>query len=337
MPAALPIDRGGFGLGAVALACLFLLAPSALAAAQVAPNTAEPPPPPVDGVPGNLALISLESYELTGRGGDSRLLLRALVENQTPVDREGPFEVVFSKRSGRNAELGVCRGELLPQGQLAVCELWLPGTAVREGQTIEAELSRQAAGFDEWDAKNSDDSISIALRTMPESGEVLRIASFAVEPQVLQGMGEVHFRFHVEGGHLVWLINQDEPPELVAGHPSDGLLSGRGTVKVKRSGPITLVARNSLGAFVYQTVPVSNLYAPPKKTWVTASSEDLDEPATARVLDVGVFDVDEDAIILDELQSYLATKDWASLQDLAPKNDDDPKPASVLNPGREQR
>ncbi len=288
----------------------------------------------VSAVPGNMALVDLRAFEIRTPGTDPRVLVQVLVENRTPRHYVGKWRALV-RRGRRHAVIGECEGEALPRGQVAACDVWIPWSAVEEGETLEAVLDRNVPEFAQWDSDPSDDARTVTLKTVPEDGTVLRIARFEVTPRILQGMGEVRVRFSVEGAHLVWLIGAGKKPRLLGGHPADGLLEGKTTVRIKRSGPLTLVARNSLGAFVYQTIPVLNTYSPPKKpSWVKKSAQELDGKARAKILDAGVYDVDSDHVILENLREYLATKDWAMEYEMLRRQHDrgKPVPASVLNP-----
>jgi len=310
----------------------------ALLAVPAAPGWADDetplPEPDLSAVPGNMAMVDVRAFEIRTPGTDPRVLVQVLVENRTPRHYVGKWRAIV-RRERRHAVIGECEGEALPRGQVAACNVWIPWSAVKEGETLEATLDREVPDFAAWDTDPSDDTRTVQLRTVPENGTVLRIARFEVSPRILQGMGEVRVRFSVEGAHLVWLLGAGKEPRLLGGHPADGLLEGRTTVRVRRSGPLTLVARNSLGAFVYQTVPVLNTYSPPKKpSWVKKTAQELDGKARAKILDAGVYDVDADRVILDNLRDYLAAKDWAKEYEMLRRRQDQgkPVPASVLNP-----
>ncbi len=306
--------------------------------------------PQKDGPPGNLSVMSFQLYEIGVGSTRHQLLARVLVENQSPLDRLEPYRVVVLKgkdeevrRRGRKDEidvLGSCEGETLPRGQVAICDIWLGGRMIEEGESVLAALDRSIESFDAWDGDASNDKRAAMLRTLPGGRNVLRIAGWDIRPRILHGMGEVQFSFTVEGAHLVWLLSQEEKePRLVAGHPADGLLAGKGLVKVRSSGPLTLVARNSLGAFVYETIPVLNSYQAPRPSWIESPALTPDGAAVARVLDPGVYDEDDNQVILQNLLLYLETKDWAveleRLRRLGETNK--PMPASVLNPkGRDR-
>ena len=306
--------------------------------------------PKEDGPPGNLAVMSFQLYEIGVGSTRHQILARVLIENQSPLDRLKPFRVVVLRDEDRTARLGkqrneieilgTCNGEALPRGQVAICDIWLRGGLIEEGESIIAVLDRSIESFDIWDGEAGNDRRSAALRTMPGGGHVLRVASWEVRPRILHGMGEVQFRFTVEGAHLVWLLSQEEDePRLIAGHPADGLLTGKGLVRVRSSGPLTLVARNSLGAFVYETIPVLNSYQQPKPSWVQSPVDSIDDAAVARVLDPGVYEEDDNEIILKNLRLYLGTKNWAvELERLRRLGESDrPMPANVLNPKARER
>lgn len=307
-----------------------LLATTCLWGAGNPPTT---PSPAQDAGQGNLAVLDVKLFELSLGGAERRLLVRALVENQTTIDRGGPFVVEFFN-SGNHEPLGACRGEELPARQVAVCEIWVRADAVDEGESVEATLNRRVPGFGAWDRTTVDDSRTVSLRTIPEEGQKLAINRWDIDPLVLAGAGEMQFRFTVEGAHLVWLLVPGKAPRLLAGHPADGTLTGEGRTVVQESGSLTLAARNSLGAFVYRNLPVV-------LTGVRESlRQDLPKPpeegrAEARVLEPGEFDVpDEDGPVLDTLRSILAADDlaarWKRLKGLA--KPDEPVPASTTEP-----
>ncbi|MDQ7006322.1 MAG: hypothetical protein Q9Q40_03750 [Acidobacteriota bacterium] len=349
----MPFPRSGFrrfATLAVAAMVIFLLLPPGFAGRRWSERERH------DGPPGNLAVISFKLYEVGVAGVRHQMLARVLVENQSPLDLESPFRVLIGraeatpaaggrgifKRKPRpgSAAVGSCRGELLPRGQVAICDIWLQADLLAEGEEIAARLDRSLPGYAAWDGDPSNDQLVTRLRTTTPGRSTLRIAKWDVRPRILHGMGEVQFRFTVEGAHLAWLLSENEKePRLVAGHPADGLLSGNGTIKIRESGPLTLVARNSLGAFVYETIPVLNSYEPPQNAWHQAPAAAVDAEATARILDPGVYDEDDNRIILDNLASYLAAKDWAvELERLRRLGEEDkPLPASVLNPKARDR
>lgn len=290
------------------------------------------------GAAGNLAVIDLKTYEITTSGAERRILVRSLIENQTPIDLHGAFTLDLRKLGkGRTTQaLGSCSGDGVPQGRVAVCEIWVPGEQLKEQDLLEVGLRRSGA-LGAWDNDPSDDVRSIALRTTPERGNLLRIAQWRLFPTILSGAGDVQFEFTVEGAHLVWVLTPElTNPRLLAGHPADGVLTGKGRERIRISGPVTLVARNSLGAFVYHTVPVVHPYAPVKKTWTETTPGDAPQAgAIAQVLDAGVYDVPEDQVVLNYLTAYLAAKDWGAeisrLRQQA-EGEPDPLPASALNP-----
>ncbi len=295
----------------------------------------EKTPPAGGGVGADLAVIDLRVHEVKTSGTEPRLVIQALIENQKPVGRTGTYELQVRLKGNRRV-LGACRGEALPQGQIALCELWLDNEPVRQGDVVEAVLNRGVADFDRWDTDPSNDTRTSEVRTIAEGGQVLRLVTFDLVPQTIQGTSDVQFRFQVEGGHLVWLLAEDRPPRLLAGHPSDGLLQGKGRERLTTSGPVVLVARNSFGSFVYQTIPVVNAYQEVAPAWTRVPPQEVDGAATMKVLDPGVYDVDEDAAILAGLRAYLSSKDWLAavdrIREQQRRGGGKPQPASVLNP-----
>ncbi|GEM_PF-4478810 len=294
-----------------------------------------------EGPPGNMAVIDARFYEIATQGAQRRLLMRILVENQSPVDRNAGFRLEITKNR-RRGSLGACQGEALPRGQVALCEVWLPTKGIEEGDTLTVTLARDFAGFAGWDNDPSDDRRSAELKTIPDGGAVLRIAKWDVRPRVMAGMGEAQFQFTVEGAHLVWLLpsGPDAKPRLLAGHPADGILTGKGRIRIRQSGPVTLVSRNSLGAFVYETIPVQNTYSRPEAhQWLRAPSQEVDGVATAVIFEPGVYEDDADEAVLQALNTYLASKDWAAeIQRMQrPGEEERPRPASVLNPEATKR
>ncbi len=277
----------------------------------------------------DLAVIDLRVHELRTAGAEPRLVIQALVENQRPISRTTPFEVIVRRKDAKQA-LGACEGEALPQGQVAVCELWLVNEGVKQGDVFEAYLNRQYGDLNKWDTDPSDDRRTYEVRTIAEGGQVLRVANFDLSPTTVPGAGDVNFRFQVEGAHLVWLLAENRPPRLLGGYPSDGLLQGRGKERIASSGPVTLVARNSFGSYVYQTVPVANMYQQADNVFSKVPPQEVDGRAVMRVLDPGVFDIDEDQVILENLRNYLSTKDWRVFD--RPQQDNRPRGAGVLNP-----
>jgi hypothetical protein len=292
------------------------------------------------GPPGDLAIIGFELFEVGSPGVHHRVLARIQVENQSPLNLETPFTVRVV-RDGRRIDeaeaLSRCRGEALPRGQIAICDIWLPGDAVDQGDSLVAVLDRSDETFDAWDGDVGDDSRTAMMRTRTGSRGSLRVASWEVRPRILHGMGEVQFSFTVEGAHLVWVMTeQEDQPRLVAGHPADGLLSGKGTLRIRDSGPITIVARNSLGGFVYAAIPVLNSYQAPKPSWGRETpAAEVDGYVTPRILDPGVYEDDDNEIVLQSIRTYLEAKNWtAALERLRrlDQQDEEPRPASVLNP-----
>ena len=263
---------------------------------------------------GDLAVIDLRVHEIRTDGGVPRVVVQALVENQKAVPRAGAFELIVRVKDAKEA-LGTCEGDGLPPGQVALCEIWLPNASMRQGEVYEAVLNRQVGDFNRWDTDPSDDRRLYEVRTVTEGGQTLRLAGFEVVPQTIQGAAEVQFRFQVEGAHLVWLLAEDRAPRLLAGHPADGLLQGKGRERISSTWPVTLVARNSFGAFVYETIPVLNVYQQGTPAWAREKKPEPEASATIRILDPGVYDIDEDQVILDKLRSYLNSKDWTASLD----------------------
>ena len=326
--------RTGFSL-ILFTAVLALALGTARASAR---RTEKRTPPPGAGVSGNLSVVDLRVHEVAAGGAEPRLVVQALVENQSPVSRSGAYALKIRHKDSRR-ELGVCTGNRLPQGQIALCELWLVGESASHGDVFEALLDRTAGDFGTWDGDPGDDGRRYSVRTITEGGQVLRLAQFDVAPQLFQGATEVQFRFQVEGGHLVWLLAEDRPPRLLAGHPADGLLVGKGRERIISSSPLTLVARDSFGSFVYQTIPVFNTYEQPSVEEARLPEERSESKVAMKVLEPGIYDVDEDQVILEKLRVHLAAKDWAqALQQLrdAPHQRPAPRPASALNPKTRQ-
>ena len=292
------------------------------------------------GPPGDLSIIGFELFEVGSPGMHHRVLARVQVENQSPLDLETPFTVRIVRdvsRPQRAEALSECRGEALPRGQIAICDFWLDGGLVDQGDSLLAALDRSQETFDEWDGDRSDDTRAAIMRTRTGTRGSLRIASWDVRPRILHGMGEVQFSFTVESGHLVWVMSaEDDEPRLVGGHPADGLLSGQGTLRIRESGPITIVARNSLGGYVYAAIPVLNSYESVKPFWGSeTSAAEVDGYVTPRILDPGVYEDDDDQVILKNIRTYLAGKNWkAALEELRQldKQGNKPRPASALNP-----
>lgn len=282
----------------------------------------------------DLAVAELRVHEVRTSGAEPRVVIQAVIENQKPVGRTGPYELQVRQKGSRKV-LGACRGEALPQGQSALCELWLKDVPIKQGDTFEAMLNRGVADFGSWDQDESNDRRTAEIRTISEGGEMLRLVSFEIVPTTIRGTSDVQFRFQIEGAHLVWLLAEDRPPRLLAGHPADGLLQGKGRERISASGPVTLVARNSFGSFVYKTIPVINAYQEPAPEWTRVLPQEVDGVATMKVLDPGVYDIDADAEILQGLRTYLATKEWLAPLDRLREHQapsDVPQPASVLNP-----
>jgi hypothetical protein len=224
-----------------------------------------------------------------------------------------------------------------------VCEIWLHGGAIDEGEVIAARLDRSLDDYDDWDGDPTDDARSTRIRTILPGGHVLRIASWDVQPRILHGRSQAQFNFTVEGGHLAWLLVAGEAPKLLAGHPADGLMTGRSSVLIERSGPVTLVARNSLGAFVYETIPVLNTYEEAAIDWGDEPADDgvVSGAPRVSVLAEGVYEVDENEVILDHLGEYLSRRDWTralgELRQAAGRARIQPEPANALNPARRKK
>jgi len=296
----------------------------------------EKPTAPVDQ---DLRIAELQVDHVSTAGARHRVLIRALVENRGSVDRTEPWRLVVDGPKQREP-LATCAGDALPQGQVALCEMWVDGNPFDEGQTVTAWLDRRWEGLGDWDADPDDDRAETEARSFPPGGEPLRIVRWEVRPRILHGMGEVQFRFTVEGAHLVWLLAEGHEPRLLAGHPADGLVSGNGTERITTSGPVTLVARNSIGAFVYQTIPVLNSYRPRRPHWSKRDGAIAHDVVVARLLEPGVVEVSEDELVLGRLSEYLSARDWASALDQLRRLDErraKPQPASVLNPESRDR
>ncbi len=302
--------------------------------------TNEQKAPVGNGGPGDLAVAELEVFELAASGMSKKHLVRALVENRAEVDLASAWRLELAL-DAKDVVVAECVGESLPRERVGVCEAWLPGGALKEGDVLRARLDREFEPYDEWDGEPTNDERTVRVRTIPASGQVLRVATFDVQPRILHGLGDAQFRFTVEGGHLAWLLIEGEEPRLLAGHPADGIVSGSSTVRIRKSGPVTLVARNSLGAFVYVTIPVLNTFDRPATSWGTEPSPAGDtepRPGQAAILPVGVYDVDENLAVLSNLSAHLASRDWASsLEELRRADErrrEQPKPANALNPAR---
>lgn len=315
---------------------VFVTAPDAVAGRFWTPSEEKPK----DGPPGNLAIVGFDLFEVGSPGVYHKVLARIKVENQSPLSLESPWTVNLLPDQARGDEdpaLGVCKGELLPRGQIALCDMWLDGYAIEQGQTVIAALDRDVESFDQWDGDPTDDARGAIMRTRSGARDALRIASWNVRPRILHGMGEIQFDFTVEGGHLVWVSSgESDQPRLVAGHPADGLLSGKGTLRIRESGPITIIARNSLGGFVYAAIPVLNSYEEPTPHWGTqAAVANVDGYVTPRILEPGVYEDDDNDIVLQSIRNYLEDKDWSmALQQIRELDMQgaEPRPASALNP-----
>ncbi len=266
-----------------------------------APGPATPTPR------GNLSVVDLRVHQIAAAGAAPRLAIQALVENDSPLDRTGPYEIEIRRQNAPHA-LGVCRGEALPRGRVALCELWLVNEAALHGDVFEAALNRKIDDFGEWDVKPEDDQRKVLIRAIAEGGDVLALDSFEVAPRIFRGPTEILFRVRVAGAHLAWLLVGDRPVRLVAGDPADSLLSGKGREPMTDSALLTLVARNSFGSFIYQTTAVFSIDQQPP----TPAPPPAEPPVEAalKVLDPGMYDVDEDEVILERIRERLAGWEW---------------------------
>ena len=324
----------------VTLSIVFLLAGPSEARRD---RTRRQAAPASTGGHGDLAVIDLRAFEIGTTGSTPRYLVRALVENQSDVDLTSAWRIRLFGPKGHEV-LAACGAPELPVGRVAACEIGLAGGAVVEGEPITVRLDRSEQPYDAWDGDSANDERSAVVNTIPASGQLLRIARWDVQPRIVHGMSDAQFRFSVEGAHLAWLLVSGEEPKLLAGHPADGLISGNSKFRVTRSGPVTLVARNSLGAFVYETIPVLNTYDRAGPDWKLDDEEGAHEQSAetpAAVLPPGVYDVDENHSILADITAHLAESDWASALQQLRKADERrrarPSPASALNPERLER
>lgn len=267
-----------------------------------APSSASPP------ARGNLSLVDLRVHQIVASDAEPRLVIQVLVENDSALDRDGAYEVLV-RRGGATRTLASCRGDHLPRTRVALCDIWLVNEAALHGDVFEAVLNRSVDDFGAWDAKPEDDRRTLLVRAITEGGEVLQLDSFDVGPSRFQGPTDVYFRFRIEGAHLAWLLVGDRPPRLLAGHPADALLTGNGRERINTSTPLVLVARNSFGAYIYQTYAVFNAEQQPAPA--PAPPPEPPVEATLSVLEPGMFDVDEDEVILEKIRSHLASRDWA--------------------------
>lgn len=293
----------------VLLALVFLAVTAAAvpdAAAWKGSRRDEPPPGPR----GDLAVVSLAAHEIAAQGAPPRYLLRVVVENRGELALTSPYQVVFRADRG-DSPIGGCRGEELAQGASALCEVWSVGSIAPGTSSITASLDRGDPVLAAWDANTSNDAATSTLGSHVGDGVPLRIAHFDVLPHVLQGAGDVRFRFTVEGAHLAWIIVQSEAPRLVAGHPAEGVLDGSGKSHVKDSGPVTLVARDLSGAYVYRTVPLTNAYRPAPVDWAGDESGQDSGLGAFQVLAQGAATSGPaDPIVLAGLQAYISNKRW---------------------------
>jgi hypothetical protein len=261
---------------------------------------------------GNAGITELTVFTIGADRADARSLTRVFVENLSDVELRHPWQVTLSDRES-GATLARCGAARLPDSRVAVCELWLPAAAVTEEHVLVARLDRSLDGFANWDRDPADDERSTRVRTTLPGASPLEITAWEVSPREIFGQAEIHFRFDVAGAYLAWLLTADSDL-LVAGHPADGVLAGRGSVVLQRSGPVTLVARNALGAFVYESVTVREVGGErpgelqPVRPQVTAR----DRLFEARILEAGVFDDDENAAVLGYLRRSLAAEPGAS-------------------------
>jgi hypothetical protein len=291
-------------------------------------------------VSGDLALSGFEVRALRTRGAVPRMLLRVVVENRGPNGWDSAYAVAF--RGIENPDtFGLCRGDGLAAGARSVCHTWVPATGLPRDDGLTAAVERDDA-LDEWDVDETNDRVELPASALSLSGDVpLRVASFEVRPHVLQGMGEVRYSFTVEKGHLAWLLVQDEDPMLVGGHPDDGLLTGSGKVRIRESGPVTIVARDTTGEFVYRTVMVTNVYEPARKRW------DAGEPGGDGVMtwvSASVLDSDEapasvEEVMMAHLRSLLSRQPQEPARtrplDLGPRVVE--RPTNVANPKRDDQ
>jgi len=290
---------------------------SLLVALGCSPDGADAELPPIDlplvvqrlpdpNLPPTLALIDLKAYQVLLSRDERRVLVRALIENQSAHDLASPFRLdIALRRDGR--VVGTCRGEQgLPAARVALCEVWIdPRDQALEGAVLVASLARSVPGFAEWDKVPLDDTRHVVLRTLTDETGTLRIRDWVLDPVMVSPGGEVGFRFAVDGAHLVWVMTDEKSPRLLAGHPADGLLEGAGRIPASRSGPVTLIARNSLGIYVYRAAPVL-VTGSGGSGWVATQVPVPTGEAAARPLDPGVYDVHEqDQLLLDSIRAFL--------------------------------
>lgn len=265
--------------------------------------------PRAEGPQGDLAIASLQIHEITAQGGAPRYLLRAVVENRGDLPRTAPFRVTFHADI-EGAFLGGCMGESLEKGARGLCEVWSAGAAPPGTSRITAKIDRAAEGLDTWDADVANDRVEEAIVAGDKAKQPVRIAIYDVQPHVIQGAGEVRFEFTVEAAHLVWLIVQNEEPRLVAGHPEDGVLTGQGRLTIRDSGPITLVARDLGGSYVYRTVPITNAYRTAQPDWSQPQAGKDAGLGTLSAFAESNSEAEADPVVLAGLKNYIAGKRW---------------------------
>lgn len=260
---------------------------------------------PDESVPPNLAVIDLRAYQVLVSRDERRILVRALIENQSAHDMPSPFRLEVKLHRGAQV-VGTCRSEEgLPAARVALCEVWIdPKDPALEGAILEAELARSVPGFAAWDKVPADDRREVVLRTLTEETGTLRITDWSLRPVMLPRGGEVSFRFAVEGAHLVWLMFEDRPPRLLAGNPADGLLEGGGRVNVTATGPVTLIARNSLGVYVFRAAPVF-VSGTAGELWAAAAVPTASGQGLAQVLEPGIYDIyEQDQLLLESIRAF---------------------------------
>jgi hypothetical protein len=261
---------------------------------------------PPESVPPSLGVIELRAYQVLVSRDERRILVRALIENQSAHDLPSPFRLDVRLHRGGQV-VGTCRGdEGLPAARVALCEVWIdPKDPALEGAILEAELARGVPGFAAWDKVAADDRREVVLRTLTEETGTLRITEWSLQPVMLPRGGEVTFRFAVEGAHLVWLMSEEKTPRLLAGNPADGLLEGRGRVNVMVTGPVTLIARNSLGVYVYRAAPVFVSGTSGGELWATAQVPTAAGQAVAKILEPGIYDIyEQDQLLLESILAF---------------------------------
>ncbi len=261
---------------------------------------------PPESVPPSLGVIELRAYQVLVSRDERRILVRALVENQSAHDLPSPFRLEVRLHRGGQV-VGSCTGDTgLPAARIALCEVWIdPRDPALEGAILEAELARGVPGFAAWDKVAADDRREVVLRTLTDETGTLRITEWDLQPVMLPRGGEVAFRFAVEGAHLVWLMTQERNPRLLAGNPADGKLEGRGRVNVLATGPVTLIARNSLGVYVYRAAPVFVSGTAGGELWAAAQVPTAAGQAAARTLEPGVYDIyEQDQLLLESIRAF---------------------------------